>query len=203
MYEVAARALPRQLGEVGMTWRHIVLATGLALASTTVAAEDARIDAFKGDWHGTEVSASDQTVTLAPVDLDIRLQVQGSGFHMAWTGFERQADGRLARQAVDASFTPTNRPGVFAFDPGKPSLLSRLFADPATANPLKGETLLWARLEGPTLTVYSLAIDDHGGFDLDRYARTLTDHGMTVRYTHRVENDRILTVEGRLERAGG
>ncbi len=186
-----------------MTWREILLATGLALASTTVAADDARIDAFYGHWHGTEVSASGQTATLAPGDLDVTLRVEGSGFHMAWTGLERQADGPLARQMFHASFTPTDRPGVFAFDPGKPSLLSRLFADPKTANPLKGETLLWARLEDSTLTVYSLAIDDHGGFDLDRYARTLTDHGMTVRYTHRIENERTLTVEGRLERAGG
>ncbi len=186
-----------------MTWRQILLATGLALASTTVAADDARIDDFNGDWHGAELQASNATVTLAPGDLDVELRVEGSGFHMAWTGLERQADGRLERQKVEASFTPTDRPGVFAFDPGKPSLLSRLFADPATANPLKGETLLWARLDGPTLTVYSLSIDDHGRFDLDRCARTLADHGMTVHYTHRIENDRILTVEGRLERAGG
>ena len=48
-----------------------------------------------------------------------------------------------------------------------------------------------------------LAIDRHGGFDLDRYARTLTDEGMTVRYTRRIENDLILTIEGRLEAAGG
>jgi hypothetical protein len=186
-----------------MTWRHILFATGLALASTTVAADDARIDKFEGDWRGAELRTSDQTVTLAPGDLDVALSAGGSGFHLAWIGLERQADGRVTRQKVDASFTPTDRPGVFAFDPGKPSLLSRLFADPKTANPLKGDTLLWARLEGDTLTVYSLAIDGHGGFYLDRYARTLTDHGMTVRYTQRIENDRILTIEGRLEKAGG
>ncbi len=186
-----------------MACRHILLAIGLALASTRVAAADAKIDDFQGDWHGTELHASDPSAALAPADLDVTLSPEGSGFRMAWTGFQRQADGRLARQKVEAGFTPTERPGVFAFDPGKPSLLSRLFADPATANPLKGETLLWARLEGSTLTVYSLAIDDHGGLDLDRYARTLADDGMTVRYTHRIENDQILTLEGRLERAGG
>ena len=87
--------------------------------------------------------------------------------------------------------------------PAMTSLFSSLFADPATGNPLEGETLLWARLAGSTLTVYSLAIDAQGGFDLDRYARTLTDEGMAVRYTRRIENDVILTVEGRLEPAGG
>ena len=109
---------------------------------------------------------------------------------------------RFESQKIDASFAPTDRPGVFAFEPGSSSLLTRLFADPATANPLEGETLLWARLAGATLTVYSLEIDTDGGFDLDRYARTLTDQGMTVRYDHRIENDLILTVEGRLEARG-
>lgn len=186
-----------------MTWRHMVLATGLALLSTPVAADGASIRDFAGDWHGVEVHASDPKISVAPGDLDLKLNPEDDGFHLDWTTFERASDGQLQRQKAEASFAPTDRPDVFAFRPGSRSLFSRLFADPAIANPLKGDTLLWARLDAATLTVYSLAIDDHGGFDLNRYARTLTDHGMTVRYTHRIENDVILTIEGRLEKAGG
>ena len=188
-----------------MKWRLILVATSLALASVSAAADDTRIDDFYGNWQGVDLHATGTDGSVAPTaaDLNVRLRREDAGFQMSWIAFERQGGAGLKRQKFDASFTPTNRPGVFAFNPGKPSLLSRLFADPATGNPLKGETLLWARLEGATLTVYSLAIDDHGGFDLDRYARTLTDDGMTVRYTHRIENDRILTIEGRLEKAGG
>jgi hypothetical protein len=188
-----------------MTWRHILVATGLVLVSASAAADDATIEDFFGDWRGVELHVSGDVDALdpAPADLDVRLGAEEAGFHMSWTAFGREKDGGFGRQKIDASFSATDRPGVFAFEPGSSSLLSRLFADPATANPLEGEALLWARLSGATLTVYSLAIGADGRFDLDRYARTLTDQGMAVRYDHRIENDRILTVEGRVERSGG
>lgn len=188
-----------------MRWRHVTVAVGLLLASAGGAAAEATIQDFSGSWRGVELrtSGDDKGLQFTPEDLDVQIRRDGDGFHMTWTGFSRQDGGELTRQKTEASFTPTDRPGVYAFEPGAPSLLSRLFADPATGNPLKGETLLWARLVGPTLTVYSLAVGSDGGFDLDRYARTLTDEGMTVRYTRRIENDLILTIEGRLEAAGG
>jgi hypothetical protein len=188
-----------------MRWRHVVVVIALALASGSGAAADVTIQDFSGGWQGVELrtSGDDKGLKFTPEDLDVEISSDGDGFHMSWTGLARQDGGKLTRQKTEASFTPTDRPGVYAFDPGGASLLSRLFADPATGNPLEGETLLWARLVGPTLTVYSLAIDSDGGFDLDRYARTLTDEGMTVGYTRRIENDLILTIEGRLEAAGG
>ena len=188
-----------------MNWRQILVATGLAVASAGAAAEDPTIEDFAGDWRGAElrVSGAAEDLKPSPADLDVQVVAADAGFQMSWTVFRRAEGGTFESQKIDASFAPTERPGVFAFEPGSSSLLTRLFADPATANPLEGEALLWARLAGATLTVYSLAIDTDGSFDLDRYARTLTDQGMTARYDHRIENDLILTVEGRLERAGG
>jgi hypothetical protein len=187
-----------------MTWRHAFVA-GLLLVSAGTAADDATIEDFSGSWRGVELQSSgvDQGLALTPEDLDVQIRSAGGGFHMSWTGLSRENGGELRREKAEASFTPTDRPGVYTFDAGDESLFSSLFADPATGNPLEGETLLWARLAGSTLTVYSLAIDAQGGFDLDRYARTLTDEGMAVRYTRRIENDVILTLEGRLEPAGG
>jgi hypothetical protein len=190
-----------------MNWRQVVAVIGLALTSGSARADEGAISRFFGEWHGTAVSITgpDHGLNLAPKDLDVGIQDDGNGFLLNWTALRRadQTGGEFVREAVDAKFVPTERPGVFAFEPGGSSLLSRLFADPATGNPLKGETLLWARLDGPTLTVYSLAINSHGGFDLDRYARTLSEGGMHVHYTHRMENDQVLTVEGQLKPAGG
>jgi hypothetical protein len=187
-----------------MKWRHGVLA-GLLLVSAGAVAGDARIEDFSGSWRGVELQSSgaDDGLDFTPQDLDVQIRSADGGFHLSWTGLARGDGGELTRAKVEASFTPTDRPGVYAFDAGEKSLFSSLFADPASGNPLEGETLLWARLAGATLTVYSLAIDDRGGFDLDRYACTLTDRGMAVRYTRRIENDVILTLEGRLEPAGG
>lgn len=187
-----------------MTWRYALLAVILILGSTDGLADDASIKPFLGSWRGTEARTSGhEDLALQPQDLNVRISPERDGFRVGWVGFTRGEDGGLTREKVEAAFSPTDRPGVFALRPGGKSLLGRLFADPANGHPLKGETLLWARLEGATLTVYSLSVDSRGGFDLDRYARTLSEGGMTIRYTHRVENDEVLTIEGRLEAAGG
>jgi hypothetical protein len=188
-----------------MSWRHLVVVAGVALAAAAAAADDATIEDFVGTWRGSTLATSGDAAGLAlePADLDVEIEQDGGGFRMRWTGLARQEGGGLARHEIDASFTPTDRPGVYAFAPGGSSMFSRLFADPATGNPLEGQNLLWARLAGSTLTVYSLAIDYRGGLELDRYARTLTADGLAVLYTHRRENDRILTVEGRTTAGGG
>jgi len=186
-----------------MRWRHVAVA-GLALASATASADDPSLADFDGAWQGTELQISGDVrgLVLEPGDLDVQIETGPGGFRISWTGLARQAGGDLARHEFDASFDLTDRPGVYAFEPGQTSFFG-LFADPATGNPLEGETLLWARLAGSTLTVYSLAITLDGGFDLDRYARTLGDGGMDVHYTHRMENNRVVTIDGRLAPKGG
>lgn len=188
-----------------MRWQQIVVLAGFALAAAAAGAEEASLEDFNGSWQGTElrIGGDHQGLELTPEDLDVQIGSAGAGFQVSWTGLSRQPTGGLAPQRSEARFTRTERPGVYAFDPGDTSLLARLFADPATGNPLQGETLLWARLAGPTLTVYSLAIALDGRFDLDRYARTLRDGGMDVHYTRRMENDRVVTIEGRVEGKGG
>jgi len=186
-----------------MRWRHVAVA-GFVLASASAGADEPTIEDFAGAWQGTalQVEGDAQGLALAPEDLDVQIRTDGADVQISWTGLARQHDGGLERQKIDARFTRTDRPGVYAFEPGGSSFFG-LFADPATGNPLEGETLLWARLAGSTLTVYSLSITFDGGFDLDRYARTLGDGGIEVHYTHRMENNRVVTIDGRLERKGG
>lgn len=187
-----------------MRWRQGAIVAGIAAALSDGGAMAATIDDFVGRWQGIELEISGDAPDLAlePGHLDFEIGRKDGGFRISWTGLGR-ADNGLRPQTVEADFVPTERPGVFAYDPGSPSLLGRLFADPSTGNPLEGDTLLWARLEGETLTVYGLSIGSDGGFELERYARTLDDGGIAVRYTHRAENDRVVTVEGRLAAAGG
>jgi len=186
-----------------MRWRLSALA-GLAVASATASAADPTIEDFGGSWQGTavQISGDHQGLTLEPADLDTQIETRTDGFRISLIGLARKDGDALVPTKIDASFVPTDRPGVYAFEPGGSSFFG-LFADPATGNPLDGETLLWARLDGPTLTVYSLAITENGGFDLNRYARSLDDGGLQVLYTHRMENNRVVTVAGRLEPKGG
>jgi hypothetical protein len=186
-----------------MTWGHVLAAMAL-LGSGAASAADLSIDDFFGEWRGVDVSVegSEQTPKLSPSDLDMAITEEDGGFRIRTLGLSREPDGTLVPRPVDATFAPTEVPGVFAYAPGTGSLLSSLFADPAVGNPLQGDTLLWARLQEKTLHVYSLAIDQGGGYALQHSTGRLTDDGMATRYERRSENDRVVSVEGRLERAG-
>jgi hypothetical protein len=186
-----------------MIWRQILAAFAFLLVPCAAAA--AGIEDFFGTWQGVEVNVDGPGAIpkLAPADLDMSITGQDGGFRVRAFALGRGADGRLVPRPFDAAFAPTDTPGVFAYKPAAGSLLSSLFADPSVGNPLKGDTLLWARLQDAKLHVYSLAIDGGGGFALDHSTGQLTADGLVTRYVLRLSNDRIVTVEGRLERTGG
>ena len=187
-----------------MRWRRALAAIALLVGPGTAAdADQVTLEDFLGEWRGAEVSidAPEQVPKLAPSDLDMTITETSGGFQIRALGLGREPGGTLTARPFEASFAPTDVPGVFAFDPGTRSLVSSLFADPAVGNPLQGDTLLWARLQDDTLHVYSLAIDPAGGFALEHSTGRLTDDGMAARYELRSQNDRIAVVEGRLERA--
>jgi hypothetical protein len=186
-----------------MRWRHVLAATAL-LGSGAASAAEVAIEDFLGEWRGLElkVDGAEQAPKLSPSDLDMAITDEDGGFRIRALALGREPDGTLAARPIDATFAPTETPGVFAFDPGNRSLLSSLFADPAVGNPLEGDTLLWARLQDDTLHVYSLAIDPGGGYALEHSTGRLTEDGMATRYELRSENDRIVAVEGRLARVG-
>ena len=187
-----------------MRWRRALAATALLVSPCAASADQVAIGDFVGEWRGAEVNidAPDQVPKLVPSDLDMTITEANGGFQIRALALGREPDGTLAARALQAAFAPTEVPGVFAFDPGSGSLLSSLFADPAVGNPLKGDTLLWARLQDDTLHVYSLAIDPAGGFALEHSTGRLTDAGIVAKYELRSQNDWVATVEGRLERAG-
>jgi hypothetical protein len=173
-----------------------------ALLLAGPAAHGAGLEDFFGTWRGTEVSAP-TGLDFQADDLDVTIEPYEQGFHMRWTTLDRAgSEAGFTAQPAEASFSDTERVGVYEYDPGGGSLLTSLFAAPATGNPLEGETLLWARLEETALVVYSLSIGSHGGFDLNRYARTLSDDGMVASYRRRIEGSEPILIQGRLERAG-
>ena len=186
-----------------MTWGQALAAIVLFTAPSAARA-DAAIGNFLGQWRGVEVNVGDaeEAPKLSPADLDMAITEKNGGFRVRAFALGREPDGSVAPRQMDATLAPTDTPGVFAFEQGDGGLLSSLFADPAVGNPLEGDTLLWARVAGETLHVYSLAIDQAGGYALEHATGELAGDGMVTRYELRLENDRVVTVVGRLERAG-
>jgi hypothetical protein len=185
-----------------MSARHVLAAFGLLLPPQVAIA--AEIQDFFGEWRGVEVSIDGPSAALEadPADLAMVLAGHDRGFRLQSFALAREPDGGIALGRLDATFAPTETPGVFAYQSARGSLLSRLFADPSVGNPLEGDTLIWARLQEDTLHVYSLAIDDRGGFALEHSTKQLTKDGIVTRSLLRQENEQIVELEGLFERAG-
>ena len=182
-----------------------LLLIGVILAAGPAFGQDALPAPFYGTWQGETLTSQEgsKEIDVTAEDLGVRIEPDGDGFRMHWTALSREKHGGpLTRQPVDARFEPSGRPGVFAFDPEQSSMLLQLFGSPSTNNPLEGEPLLWARLADDSLSVYGLAINPDGSFDLYQHVRTLTDDSMSARHIHRTESQ-VVTLEGRLARAGG
>jgi hypothetical protein len=187
----------------GVLWPLLLI--GLILCPGPVGAQNAPPEAFYGDWKGVALTSTEGTgkLELTAEDLNVRIEPADDGFRIYWTSLGHgDSDDQLIRKKAEARFAPTDRPGVFAFDPEDGSMLMGLFSDPSTSNPLEGEPLLWARIADQTLAVYGLMINGDGGFDLYHHVRTLTDDGMAAHQTHRSEREPMVIIEGQLKRAG-
>lgn len=70
--------------------------------------------------------------------------------------------------AVTVEFAPSARPAVLA-GKVKAGWMGSMFGGDDPVNPLAEGTLFWARTADDAVYLYSLAVDDKGGFQLDRY----------------------------------
>jgi hypothetical protein len=67
-------------------------------------------------------------------------------------------------------------------------------------DPMKGEPYVWGRIDGDTLSVYSLFVAEDGGYEIQQFDRTLTTGGLMLDYQS-VRNGQInRTVTTFLER---
>jgi len=96
-------------------------------------------DALRGKFRGTITGP----VGTSGGDFTVVIERTDDGFAVRWP----------PRQAV--TFRAAGRPGVFRTD--------------GNTNPITGETAYWARIDGSTLIVYSMQIDEHGGYDIHNY----------------------------------
>jgi hypothetical protein len=152
-------------------------------------AADVAIAAIYGRWQGTAMSESELSVyfQLTSRDLDVLIAPEGKGFYINWTTIQRQrgdvAKPRAVNKSTKMSFVPTDKPNVWRAT--------------GASDPLVGP-YAWARLKDNTLTVHSLEVQPDGGFELQVYARTLADTGMTLAFSRSKNGERIRTAKGRL-----
>lgn len=175
--------------------RFAIAAAFLALAVTPVAA-DVSIKAFYGEWVGTAVSETEQSVTFALTVRDIGVAikpVEGGGFALTWSTVQRQKGDPNAPteelKSTTVAFVPAGAPN--------------LWRAAEQVDPINGGTLYWAALDGQTLTVNGLAVDERGRAEIQIYRRTLTVQGMELEFVRIVGGEIVRSAKGKLTKFSG
>lgn len=166
-----------------------------------VASDD--IARFFGSYVGSGKAERLDTKTTEQRDLDVTIErYKDKGFTLQWTTVIRAADGErtsegVKRRSIEEHFIPyADRNGVFIDAPS-----GGLFSKSELPNPLKGEPMRWAAVDGDTLSVYSMAITDTGAAELQVYHRTLTEKGMTIAFLRMHDETVLVRVTGELIKA--
>lgn len=107
-------------------------------------------DAFPGSFRGAIVGPAG----ASDGDFTVVIERTGDGFAMRWP----------PRREV--AFQMTDRPGVFRTGDAP--------------NPITGDIAYWARIDNGSLIVYSMQIDEHGGYDIHNYSYTPADGGLDL-----------------------
>lgn len=149
----------------------IFLGGGLPAAN---ASESNSIVPFLGEYQGHSIVDSAGVLTIH--DIGVRITQFEGGFTVAWSTATQNSNGEVDRTAYSVNFVPTGREHIFAS-----AMVSNLFGKQVPLNPLEGEPFMWARITGPTLTVYAMFVTEAGGHDMQIYERTLSEDGMQLR----------------------
>lgn len=162
----------------------------LFVVSPQAAATDLPISAFYGKFSGGGIAqnADSEYFAMTTRDFDVDIKPEGNGVHIKWTSVIRRGGDpekpEVRRKMSSKILRPTDTPNVFH---GSES-----------GDPLKGQELCWARLNGNTLTVFLMTVSKNGIYELQQYDRTLSGTGMKLLFRSWRDGDRLRSVSGRL-----
>lgn len=132
---------------------------------------------FAGHYVGSaEIVAADGSKT--PRDMSVTIKTTKKGFSVQWTSTTHKSDGRIKEKSYSIGFVPSDRDNVFAA-----AMQKNVFGHEVQLDPMKGEPYVWARINGDTMTVFSLFVDDDGGYEIQQFDRTLAEGGLTLEFS--------------------
>ena len=139
---------------------------------------------FIGDYSGSaQVEDGGQSSRR---DMSVRIAEIDGGFQVNWKSISHKPDGRIKEKEYTIGFRPTRRPGIYSSAMGVD-----VFGNAVPLDPMKGDPYVWGRIIGDTLTVFSLFIDQNGGYEMQQYNRTLSPGGLQLEY-ERIRNGKKL-----------
>lgn len=134
------------------------------------------ISDFEGDYSGSaKVEMADGTSSQR--DMSVSIRETKNGFSISWTSTTFKTDGRGKEKSYKITFVPSDRKDVFAA-----AMTKNVFGHDVPLDPMKGEPYVWARIQGETLTVFSLFVSSDGGYEMQQFDRTLSDGGLQLEF---------------------
>ncbi|NKC14752.1 MAG: hypothetical protein GKR94_21965 [Gammaproteobacteria bacterium] len=149
------------------------------------------IEAFFGHYQGSAVSAAGDEVSKR--DIAVTLKHYRKGFSLKWITITKRQDGSLKRKEHAVNFVSSGTQNVFAS-----AMRTNVFGKAIPMDPLKGDPYVWATLAGKTLTVHALVVTEDFGYEMQTYARTLVDGGMTLVFSRIKDGVRLKEITGTL-----
>ncbi len=179
-----------------------VVAMAFLATAQAGARADETVERFFGSFVGTGNAENLLKGEKEVRDLDVSItEFKDDGFTLKWITVVRGEDGArtgddVRRREVEESFIPVeDKENVFVLAP-----TGGLFQKAELPNPLLGEAIRWAAIEGNAMTVYSLAINDSGGAELQVYRRALTEKGMDITFQRLKDEQLVVRMKGTLVR---
>lgn len=173
----------------------------IGLAGDRAHAETAKLEEFFGAYVGTATVTDRASETVEQRDMDIVIEpFRNGGFRIVWINVTL-VDGRrdvpgVQRRVEEVIFTPSSRAGLYTEE-----MPRSLFEKRPELNPMQGQAVRWARIEDRTLRVYSFAVLQDGGYELQVYDRILTEQGLDILFGRIVNGTVLRQISGHTVRA--
>ncbi|SDW44640.1 hypothetical protein SAMN05444358_101841 [Ruegeria halocynthiae] len=167
----------------------LALAANIWMTVFALQALAGEIDPFVGDYTGS-ADVIDADGTSTPRDMSVSIHEIKSGFNVSWSTTTYKDDGRIKDEKYSVDFQQSDRPDVYSA-----AMKRNVFGHEVQLDPMKGEPFVWGRIEGGTLTVFSLFIAENGGYELQQFDRTLAEGGLNLSFTRFRNGDKSRSVE--------
>lgn len=183
--------------------RALLLLAALGMAATgapPAALADDPVDPFVGTYVGSATTYDADGTVEDQRDIDMTIaKGQRGALTISWVAVTL-VDGRrdvpgVDRDEVSLTLVPTDRPGVYIEE-----TRTSLFERRALPDPLQGDPIRWAAIDGDRMGVYSMVIYDDGRYELQAYTRTLTEIGLDIGFRRIDDGIVVRRVEGRAVR---
>ena len=177
------------------------LALAGLLASADLQAEAPDLEPFFGAYVGVAEVEDPKTGDVRQRDMDIVIEpYREDGFMIHWINVTL-VDGRrdlpgVERRVQTALFEKSDERDMYVeVSENNP------FREREETEPMRGDPVRWASIDGNTLHVYAFVVTEDGAYELQIYDRVLTDKGIDIKFQRIVDDELLRRIIGTTVRA--